>query len=1249
MNPLHLPRAWAAGLLFLLPLLPALRAQDLLPAETTALQQRASGDDLAAAATLLQLAADTARTAGGAVAAARVEAWATAAAELAEVPAPLLVARLDTMQKSPLAAAHPLLADRLAGLALRLAGDRRDLELAARADALGYLRELWLCGPFANERGSGLRTVLPPEQHFDLDAELAGKRRSVSWRHLPARSGQPTWRLTPLVNPHQQSLVYAAVAVLAERDTTAVLELGSTGAFAVFLNGQNLATRDLERPFAPDQDAVSLPLTAGANLLLLKLCHQEGDDFVFAARLRTTTGAPLDGVRLSTQKPDLAAAAGHTPATEVAGGEVPLGARSTWTIGEAQGADALRLAWAWHGRHADGDRDRRDLAAAKAASGALPTVAEGWLLVAANSARHARSAADRDDNDRRRALEQVLQLVPDHVPALVQLGEILRESSGLWREAQALADRALTRCPGHAGALLLRAATLRDQGLESLADHDLAANTTENSPLALRRRTANEIAGQQPRRGLALRQTTWRDSGSEEDAVSTAWLLARTGQADAARDLLRTTLTADPYAARARSVWLEMQLDRGDARAALAELEAWLQLAPDDASAMVTASRANRLLAAQEPEAAQHQLPLLREALAIEPERRDDERYADFLAAGSGSEQSFYTPYQLDAAALVQADAGPPADAAAAKDALFWLLRQRIVRANGNGTTNAYQHDIVRVLTEDGARALSRYHLQHYRGEQRSRLLSCTVFRKNGTVDRPALQGASVRLPDLQPGDTVAVEGRIDDLQPSFFGDYFGLVHWFPAAEGSPVRQSDLLVLAEPGRDYRWQAAHGAPEPTRETLADGTLSFRFTMRDLPRDVPEIRRPDRKELQPLVRMTTYRDWDHFASWWWDLIKHQLEVTPAMRQKVAELCAGKDAVTDKIAAIYHFVTTDVRYEAWEFGVHGYKPYSTAVIYERRHGDCKDKALLLCAMLAQIGVEARPVLIFADPLRSQDDLQLAMVEQFNHCIAWMPEQQGRPARFLDGTAIWHPTGTIPEMDQGADVLVVDRGKALLRRVDYTTPGDNLEASTFTIELAADGKATLQMTERPTGNTAVALREMLATEPARRREVVEQSMVRRFGKLELTDLQASPLDDPEAAVFLTATAKVAQLGQQGDARWQLPSTWDDSNLQALAGDAERHTPVLLGAPQGSSTTVRYKLPPGWRVDALPATVKQEAPFGDFVMAWRRDGDDVVVERSLAFRSPRVGTADYEALRQFVTKVKTADAQLVLLQKEGR
>ena len=73
---------------------------------------------------------------------------------------------------------------------------------------------------------------------------------------------------------------------------------------------------------------------------------------------------------------------------------------------------------------------------------------------------------------------------------------------------------------------------------------------------------------------------------------------------------------------------------------------------------------------------------------------------------------------------------------------------------------------------------------------------------------------------------------------------------------------------------------------------------------------------------------------------------------------------------------------------------------MIFERRHGDCKDKALLLCALLKEVDIVARPVLIFADDRRTKDDLSIPLVNHFNHCIAWLPEQDGIPAQFVDGT---------------------------------------------------------------------------------------------------------------------------------------------------------------------------------------------------------------------------------------------------------
>ena len=109
---------------------------------------------------------------------------------------------------------------------------------------------------------------------------------------------------------------------------------------------------------------------------------------------------------------------------------------------------------------------------------------------------------------------------------------------------------------------------------------------------------------------------------------------------------------------------------------------------------------------------------------------------------------------------------------------------------------------------------------------------------------------------------------------------------------------------------------------------------------------------------------------------------------------------------------------------------------------------------------------------------------------------------------------------MDQGARVLIVDRGHAVLRTVPETTPERNAEREEFQITLQPAGTAQLRVEFRPLGNLAVDLRARLATEPARRDEVVERRLVRTFGKLSLQSLDCSPVLDLAEPVWLTAVA---------------------------------------------------------------------------------------------------------------------------------
>jgi hypothetical protein len=157
---------------------------------------------------------------------------------------------------------------------------------------------------------------------------------------------------------------------------------------------------------------------------------------------------------------------------------------------------------------------------------------------------------------------------------------------------------------------------------------------------------------------------------------------------------------------------------------------------------------------------------------------------------------------------------------------------------------------------------------------------------------------------------------------------------------------------------------------------------------------------------------------------------------------------------------------------------------------HPDARVRAQA-AALLGEIGVPCHPVLIFADPLRTTDDLTLPMVQHFNHCIAWLPPHHGQPGRFLDGTAVWHPTDTLPDMDQGAQVLIV---------VNVGTPVDHV---------------------RELGSALGVAQQMINV-------LTEQNAQRSLSELQPADLLIQPdLEGLDASALSTGAAQAIAAGE--------------------------------------------------------------------------------------------------------------------------
>jgi hypothetical protein len=1136
----------------------------------------------------------------------------------------------------------PALADRMRVLLLEGAQASGDVDgtLAATRRA-GCLHDWWLIGPFDNERGAGFQRELPPEKGVRLDAEVEGKKRPVRWRRLPVRAA-PGGRVDvdALVRPNDQVLCYFTTVLHARQATDALLRLGCEESFVVWLNGTRLQAADLRRPFAYDQNAVTLPLQPGPNLLLLKLCEQEGD-YSFAARLTATDGAPLaDRVTERSEPEDIAAAAAQQPRSTAQPGREP-GMLAAWDQPSADRRERMRMAWLLHLRRADDFNDRRDRRLAAELVASSPADALTRFLLAETRLRPLQHQAEKEDNARRHDYEAVLALDPEFVPALLALARLDLESVGAAGRCEQLCLRALRKAPASWQARCLRAKALRQLRLDVLALRELEQAKAACTPLAPE--LAQELAGALESAGdvdgacQALAAAARADFSAPrvERHLQAAWRAGRTE--DAAR-VLQDAQRLLPFAASLHRGAARHAEARGQLAEAMTRWQAWLALCPEDDAGWVDLARVRGRL-----DDADGERDALRQALSLNPNLKDSRRLLEFLES---DQRPFYQPYELDGDAVVAADPGPPADAAAANDATWHVLSQRVVTAYRGGTTGEYRHSITRVLTDEGARRLDTYAVRHWPGEQRARLLSVRVVKKDGQVQRPRLRGEYVDLPPLAPGDLVEIRERVDDLQPTFFGDMFGLEHLFVPEDGSPCGRAELVLVLEPGRDYRVQHKNGAPPPERSVDAGQRTVLRCAMRSLPRRPLEERRPEAEELEPLVRVTTYRDWQEFGAWWWNLIRKQIEVSPAIRSKVQELTVGLTSEQQKIAALHRFVTTGVRYTAWEFGVHGYKPYSTPAIYDRRHGDCKDKALLLNAMLGEIGIEAWPVLIHADDPRRVDDLELPMVGHFNHCISYLPPADGRGELYLDGTAIYHDPATLPAMDQGAQVLVVRDQGSELKAIPYAPAEANVDQREATLVLEPDGDARITDEHRPVRNHAVRVREELGNERELRKEKLERELGQRYGQVRIEDIQTSDLLDlGQPVVVRVALQATGVLPPQNDVI-RLKATFEPSPLLPLARAERRATPLLLGIPGTQRARLTYEVPPDWTIDGLPAPALLQSRFGALHVVWTQTGRQVQVERELVLSSTRVEPQEYGEFRAFAQAVEEADRRTAPVRK---
>lgn len=1100
-------------------------------------------------------------------------------------------------------------------------------ELAAD---LGFVSAWTIAGPVANDGNLAWDAPSGPElQAFDPAVPIDGRHGPTPWVTTLRDSGAGHLNLADFVAPSDASVSWMVSDLTLPRALDGHLNISADGAYRVWVDGMPLAEMPDDLGGGLLRDRVPVSLAAGTHQITIKVASDEGPVGMHV-RLTDRRGAAATFTAL--------------PGTTVT---PPLTQPQAWGRVEtlAERLEPLLL---------DQRSSDRTLAAAALTLYVLQAEdpSEPW--------RPFRDAvAERTD-------PVVLRLLSYSADSPWEAASLLQSAVALGADRMAQAELATSRT--------LELGASPADAARSLAE-----------PLAFRSTTATEVMARlQLDAGLAhvwaatvdeaverwpsvpaiaaLAVSVARDFNRHDaivGATERAWSMARTrvpetvayaealrlaGREGEAQQVIDLLLALLPTSLDARTEASATLARMGDLPAALAILDGAVAQAPGNADLWM--ARAELRLRAGDADGAAADL---QEAILRRPQFEDARTLLAQLgtvAADPWARWRLTTEALLAAAATVVPSANAPYST---------LARQRVVRVHDNGLATTWVQEAVMVHTRDGADQARSLAVGYAPDSEVVEMLGAALVGPTGETRSifsesdygpdpgPAAMyfDAHTRVftfPGLQEGDVLIYEYTIADTSFSnIFDDYFGDVWVFQDDQATSYARYGLD--APVARQFYTNQGQWPWGSWSVSEADGRRVLVFEATAVPGVVDERGAPGWAERYAHVSVSTYADWDTLGAWYWHLIEDQLVTTPEIQATVAELTAGLQTDAEKVAAIYAYVVRNTRYVGLEFGVHGFRPYRTSEIFERRFGDCKDTASLINVMLEAAGIEAHIVLVRTRDLGRIAETP-ASLAVFNHAIAYVPALD----LYLDGTAGFSGSSELPDMDQGASAaIIVDGQGARFVTIPYSDASANLSAVDAEIDLSG-ANATGTHTQRMTGAFAPSARRNWESVDQRQERIAQNESAQIPG-IRVTSADFVGVDDVNVPVTIAWTSEGGQWWVGAEQRGLRGFPGRSALAGRYAAASTRSADVEVWVPFTLAESYRYRLPGGcaavlaaepwadgsWNVDL-------QEPWGRFVATRTIDGDALVSRFELRMEATRVTADQYPAFRQWLESV---DAKL--------
>lgn len=453
-----------------------------------------------------------------------------------------------------------------------------------------------------------------------------------------------------------------------------------------------------------------------------------------------------------------------------------------------------------------------------------------------------------------------------------------------------------------------------------------------------------------------------------------------------------------------------------------------------------------------------------------------------------------------------------------------------------------------------------------------------------------------------------------------------------------------VTVSTPRSRPVKWATENGQPEVSEEG-SRRILTWKAVQLEpsLPREGESTGGADSGEKKPTLNLqvSSFQSWDAVGAWYRSLARGRAKPTPEIVARARELT--KDAATEaeRVRALYAFVSKKIHYIGVAFGIGRYQPHAAAEVLANQYGDCKDKDILLEALLAAVGVKAYPALVSS---RGKIEEAVPSPGQFDHVITAVPHDGGYT--WLDTTAEVAPYGYLIAALRGRQALVIPwEGASTLVTTDAAAPAPAVQA--FRMNATLSDQGTLEGTadwSLQGDDAALLFRAVFRQASMAQWKDLVQAIASRSGfGGEVSDVEVMGTQNAEEPVAWRYKYVRKEYSDWANDRITPPMPFFGLPKPETKADAV----TKIGDPSDVHYQATVKLPAG-SAPKLPRSRDLHEPFADYTATYEFKDGVLKADRRLVSKKSEVPTGELEAYRTFVEAV-TEDQETFIQLKGNR